>query len=504
MKSNKIFITLFAGLSATLLLTNCSEDFLTKEPSGVLSTSQLNEIAKNDPGSVLLPLTTGLYSTTFAYGSGGLSQHDDFGQKCIDIVTDMMCADMAMPSNSYGWFRDDYNFVSQTKTENRAYGLWRYYYRLIKSANEVLDLIGGDGEVPEDAESKAYYGQAKAVRAYCYFYLVNLYQHPYGEKKDKPGVPIYTSQLIPDFVGQSTVQEVYTLIINDLTEAIEVLKDYDRGSDKSKADKYVAYGLLANAYLMRGESGDYQKAVDAANAVIGSGKFPLMTANDVTKSGFNSITIPSWIWAIDLTSENSPALPTFWGQVDYYTYSYAWAGDFKVIDADLYARIPTTDIRKQQFGSPSGGVGEDPLLPIYKFYDSDRSPGKRLWENDEVYMRVEELYLLKAEALARDNKTSEAATTLKELVDLRDPTTAATFASMSNAALLEEIYFNWRAEMWGEGKVYLAMKRYKKTVKRGPNHYLRAGESFAYNDSRMIFEIPEREELNNPYIVKQQ
>jgi len=119
-------------------------------------------------------------------------------------------------------------------------------------------------------------------------------------------------------------------------------------------------------------------------------------------------------------------------------------------------------------------------------------------------MRVEELYLLKAEALARDNKTSEAATTLKELVDLRDPTTAATFASMSNAALLEEIYFNWRAEMWGEGKVYLAMKRYKKTVKRGPNHYLRAGESFAYNDSRMIFEIPEREELNNPYIVKQQ
>jgi len=486
--------------SAALLLTNCQDDFLDQEPSGMLSTNQLNEISKKDPESVLSSLVSGLYSTTFAFGTGGVEGHDDFGQKSIDITTDFMTGDFGSSSTSYGWFMAEYNFTSQIKTSNKTYQIWRYYYRLVKSANEVLDIVGED-----PTGSEVYYGQAKAIRAYCYFYLVNLYQHPYSDKKDAPGVPVYTTQLVPEIHGQSKVGEVYDLIISDLEDAAEALKGYNRGSDKSKINRYVALGLLANVYLFRGEPGDYQKAAAAAKEVIDSGQFPLMSATDVIQSGFNLLSIPSWMWGIDLTAENSPALPTFWGHVDYYTYSYAYAGNVKIIDDVLYASIPATDVRKNQFGSPATEVvGQDPLAPIYKFYNSARSPGTRVWEDDEVYMRVEEMYLILAEAYARDNKTADAAAILKRLLDQRDTNAAAAVLSLSNSELLEAIYFNWRVEMWGEGKTYFAMKRYKKTVQRGQNHVYRKGEQFAYNYEYMIFAIPEREELNNPYLVPQQ
>jgi tetratricopeptide (TPR) repeat protein len=489
-----------------LLFAACSQEFLETEPTGYLSTEQLGEIAKQNPTLALEPLVTGLYSSTFAAYTGGSTGHDDFGQKSIDICMDYMSGDFGSAATAYNWFMSDYNYTSQIRTANRTYMTWRYYYRLIKSANEVFDILGGDATMPESDDAKAYYGQAKAMRAYCYFYLVNLYQHPYSDKKDSPGVPVYRSQLTTEIHGQSSVREIYDLIISDLEDAVKALDKFDRGSDKSKVDKYVAAGLLANAYLMRGEGDDYVKAAAAANTVISSGKFPLMDADAVLNSGFRSVTIPSWMWAIDLTTENTGSLVTFWGHVDYFTYSYAYAGNIKIMDGDLYASIPVSDVRKKQFGSPSTGVvGANPLAPIWKFYDAGRKAGgDRTWTNDLVYMRAEEMYLLRAEALARSGNADGAKAALKSLLDLRDKSAAANLASLTAAQLLEAIYFNWRVEMWGEGKALLAVKRYKKNVARAANHVYHPNKSFNYNYEWMIFEIPENERINNPNLVPQQ
>ena len=501
---NKFFYILFAAV--IVFYTACSDDFLNTEPTGHLSSEQMNEIANNNPDDVLEPLVTGFYSTTFVQGTGGTTGHDDFGQKSVDICLDFMSGDFGATSMTYGWFGNVYNFTGQIRTDNRAYMNWRYYYRLIKAANEVFDFLGSDESLPENQAAREYYGQAKAIRAYCYFYLVNLYQHPYSDKKDAPGVPVYRSQLTPEVLAQSTVAEVYDRIITDLLDAIEALENFNRGADKSKMDKNVALAYLAYAYLMRGESGDYQLAADAAGEIISSNRFPLMTAHDVINSGFRDIAIPSWIWGIDLTIENTSQLASHWGHVDYFTYSYSWAGDIKVIDADFYASIPDTDVRKGQFGSPTTGViGDAPLAPIWKFWHEGRAPaGDRAWTSDLVYMRVEEMYLIRAEAFARSGNLAAAKTTLKALVDLRDPVVAAEIDAMTEAELMEAIYFNWRVEMWGEGKTLFAVKRYKKTVTRANNHVRLPGSSFAYNYERMIFEIPENEQINNPYLLPQQ
>jgi hypothetical protein len=500
---NKIFAIL-----VLLCFFGCSEKYLETDPDGILVGEQVKQALENDPESVLGPLMTGLYTTTFIQGTGGTIREDDFGQKSTDICLDFMSCDLAS-SGTPGFFMGVYDFLYQSRTGVNADMIWRYYYKIIKGANTIFDLLGSDETLPKDDLVRVYYGQAKVMRAYAYFYLVNLYQHPYSDKKNAPGVPVYRSQINMKPKQQSTVKEVYDLIISDLEESIVALDHFDRGTNKTKIDKSVALGFLAYSYLMRGEEGDYQKAADAAGQVLESGKFPLTTMEEVLNSGFNSLNSGSWMWGIDLTVENTQKESSFWGSMDYFTNGWCIKGYVKMIDADLYAEIPATDSRKKQFGSPiTGIIGEMPLAPIYKFYDLGRIPGgDKLYTNDLVYMRVEEIVLLRAEALARLGDTSGAKTTLKSLLDLRDRDAADNLDNLNNEELLETIRFNWRVEMWGEGKTFFAVKRYKKTVHRSAvsgNHLYHAGESFPYNYERMIFEIPEYEQVNNTNLVSQQ
>ncbi|WP_259322222.1 RagB/SusD family nutrient uptake outer membrane protein [Bacteroides stercorirosoris] len=221
-----------------------------------------------------------------------------------------------------------------------------------------------------------------------------------------------------------------------------------------------------------------------------------MSQAEIIESGFSSINIGSWMWAFDITKDNTAGLPTFWGQIDYFTYSYCSAGDYKMIDKNLYNEIPASDTRKQWF-HPSV------LISWYKFYDSGRKAmGDRTWTNDIVYMRVEEMYLINAEANTRANHLTEARASLKALLDQRDEETASKVNDMNADQLLENIYYNWRVEMWAEGRGLLTLKRFHKSMVRGENNYALTGETISFEDSRLIFEIPEREITNNPNLQK--
>lgn len=482
----KIILALFVILG----MASCSESFLEREPSGDITAEQIQEASRTNP-DISKAMVSGIYSLTFAFGTGGDGGHDDFGQKSIDICMDLMSGDMALGGKRYGWFSDVAQLQDMRSPDTRPLMNWTYYYTIIKSANEVIDGLGG--EMPADDMNKAFYGQAKTLRAYSYFYLANLFANP--NNKSDLCVPVYKTQLTTEALPQSTVSEVLAFVIEDLEEAVTALDGYDRGESKTEINKYIAEGYLAYAYLT---NGDYAKAASAASDVIDNGGFPFMTATEITETGFNSVSIPGWMWAIDLTIDNSPALPTFWGMVDIFTYSYAGVGDHKGMDDGLWATIPDTDIRKQQFVNAFGDGG---LLPIWKFYDNGRTVfGNRTWDNDEVYMRVAEMYLIKAEALARGGNDAGAKTALLELITDRDPAAPERVGALSGQALLDEIYFQWRVEMWGEGKSLLAMKRFKATMTRGTNHVDLAGETYSYDDSRMMYEIPENEINNNPMI----
>jgi len=184
---------------------------------------------------------------------------------------------------------------------------------------------------------------------------------------------------------------------------------------------------------------------------------------------------------------------SWWGQVDYFTYSYAAAGDPKTIDKGLYDKIPADDVRKSQFNAKN-------LMPLNKFFAPERKAmGQRNVVTDYIYMRVDEMQILNAEAYANLNNAASAAESLKKVVSLRKADVNY-ISNLSGQALKDEIYLQTRIEFWGEGKSYLAMKRNKATITRGSNHLSFPGQSYRYNDEKLTFPIPQVEIQNNPQI----
>lgn len=479
--------------ASMLTLFNCNEDFLEATPTEFLTAEQVADAAVNNP-DVIAGSMAGIYTLQFTTGTGGTTGHDDFGQKAYDIYTDMLCGDMALSTNGYNWYRGLTEYqVSTDFTQGNNRKPWRYYYRIIRSANQVIDALGGTDATPELDENKFIMGQAKAIRAHSYFFLTQVYANKYTPSAEI--LPLYTSGA--DQNGPKVATSViYDLMISDLTASISLLDGFTRTA-KNQINKSVAQGTLAYVYA---SMGNWTETAALTSAVITTGGFNLATATEAT-GGFNDVNTSGWMWGVDLTLDNGLDLVSWWGQVDVYTYSYAWAGDSKAIDSDLYNAIPANDIRKSQFlNNPASGYH---LLPFNKFYDPARVVGgQRNVTTDYVYMRVAEMYLLNAEANARLGADGPARTSLKSLLDLRVPSSTYVDA-LSGQALLDEVYFQTRVELWGEGKSYFAMKRNQATITRGANHLSNVGVQTAYDDEKLSLEIPEDEIQNNPFIGTQ-
>jgi hypothetical protein len=493
---------LIFNLLLTVFLVSCEADYLDTLPNGATTTdAQLSDIAEINP-KVLEGLLSGIYSTMYTAGSGGTGDHTDFGQKGVDITLDLLSSDMAYTANNYSWYQ---GITQLTATPNFAnnenYKPWRYYYRIIFGANQVIDALGGTDVVPTEQDAKFIMGQAKALRAYGYFYLSQLYQISYDA--NALILPIYKDAKVPN-QPKSSAADVYALMISDLTESIAYLNGYSRPA-KFNINQNVAKGLLAYVYAARGTSDDLAKVVSLTNDILAA--YPLTTKSQSTAvlasgvltnpdSGFNNVNTPSWMWGVDLTNAINLDLISWWGQMDFYTYSYSWAGDPKGIDRNLLLSIPTSDIRRSQFSAGS-------FRPVFKFFDADRVVGgQRVIESDYIYMRSDEFLLMNAEANAKLNNDAVAITGLKKLLAIRFATPAdfAYVDALTGTPLQDEIYKQTRTELWGEGKIYLAMKRNKKSSVRGTNHLYLKGSTFTYDDPRLSFLIPQQEVLNNPFI----
>src|SRR5690348_2901973 len=176
--------TLYKILTASLVLvaSACDEEFLDKKPSEQLSSEQIKAAAEKDP-SLLNGNIAGLYSTMYNTGTGGTDlNHDDFGQKGYDIYSDLLSSDMVLGALNYGWYSGVARYqATKDYTVNATYQPWRYYYRIVFGANGVIDALGGtDAEQTEETQ-RHIMGQAKAMRAYAYFYLAHFFATGYGD-----------------------------------------------------------------------------------------------------------------------------------------------------------------------------------------------------------------------------------------------------------------------------------------------------------------------------------
>lgn len=503
------FLTYIPVMAAALVsFSSCSEDFLDREPDGnFITPSQIEKSAAWNP-KILLGETQGITTSLIRWQAGGSTDQHDFGQKSIDIATDLISHDMVFSQGcSYGFFRNEAQGTAIGTYGNRTSTAWFTYFKVIDACNFSFTTVGSDEVEPTDAQNKLYFAQAKAARAYAYLQLETLYAGNYETDKDKKVLPIYREQS-DTYHAPETNEKVYEQILFDLDGAIAAFKNAaDAGVTGTTLDQpsiAVAYTLKAYAYLQMGE---YARAKANADLAIETSGKSILPENKLN-FGFNTINNDDWMWGVDITADNTGGLCTFWGMMDLYTYSYVAAGDWKVINSDLFNEIPETDARRNWFTTSPyykryQGTAAEPLclMPTGKFHSAISSTimGDRSWESDIHFMRIEECYLIAAEAEARQDNLSSACTYLKAILDNRDEAKAQAISSMNKAQLLDELFYEWRVEMWGEGKSLMTFKRFKKDIETSAeNDYFNEQGHIPYDSDKIIFKIPNYELQYNP------
>lgn len=495
-------------VGAGLLFGACSKDYLDVSSTRYISKSDIDEISKNSPhlkdGSLY-----GIYAYNMTAFSGGTTGHDDFGQKGYDIYTDMLSGDFNLNARIYGWYTQIANLTDMDNyATNTNYKPWRFYYFMIRSANQIIvDLAGVDNNgMPESRKDKLVLAEAKALRAYMYYNLVNMYT--VGYDANEKILPIYTVAGYNNTPAKPT-REVYELMINDLKSSLAIYEAEDAVNvkDRITVDYNVAKGILAYVYASKGTNDALTEAAKLTKDIIDSNKYSL-ASKEVLLKGFNKVLDnPNWMWAGKISTQTDLDLVSWWGQVDVFTYSYAAVGDSKGMAKELYLSIKDTDVRKQQFSNKpivdvngdTDEFGEDAYLPIGKFYSATGKvlQGQRIVESDYLYMRVEEMYLLNAEVNARLGKDGDAKATLKPFYEIRYGNSDI-IDGKSGTDLLKEVLYQTRVELWGEGKTYAAIKRNKGTFEYGTNHLFYKGQTFQYDNKRLTFKVPQSEIMNNP------
>jgi hypothetical protein len=486
---------IFAAI-LSISLVACSEDFFDIENNGVATADDLADLAAKDPDAILdivQPLQVGIYSymTQFnTQGSGG--SHNDFGWMGIAHLGDVMNDDLALHTQGSGWFTFDYQLDYWAEQYARCFFYWNFCYTLISRANDIISKI--DPETPS-VELKAILGQSLAIRALGHAYAAQMFQQTYVGNEDALGVPILlTNSEEGTNTGRAPLRDVYAQVEKDFKAAVDFLDGWTR-PNKVYIDKNVAAGLYARICLV---TNNWDDAVTYAR--IAREGYSVFTTTELLADGFNNISSKEWIWGADITGETTTMYASFFSFVCSFDAGYGGAvGCYRKMDKKLYDAMSSTDVRRQQFkvGNNVSSVPEASAFPDYANIKFRKVDG---WLADYVFMRVSEMILTEAEALARNGNETQAATVLRELMINRDPSWNA------SSVTGEQVYQQRRVELWAEGFSLFDHLRLKKGIDRsytGSNHYSPVQYKISAGSWYFLFQIPLRELDNNPAITEQ-
>lgn len=473
MKIRNKFIALIA---LVFILSSCQKDFLETAPTDKLSS---NVMFESTQGAMLA--LNGMYRSMYVF----TGNHDGFGHMAVNLNMDLMGEDMVLHSAGYGWFRRNYNFEDHRNADAASTGeRWRFYYELVNNANIIIQYVDDAAGLP--SEKNNIKAQAFAMRGFAYYQLAQLYAPAITQNPNAPGLPLYLEPT-QEGVERSPLSAVYAQIQEDYTTAINLFDGSLAQAHKSHVSLPVVHGLMARMGLA---SGDYPLALTHANQAIGLFEGNLFTSDQYVASNFNNATATEWMWGSVINGEHATIFASFMSHMDARILSYAQLGLQKKVSLALYDQISDTDVRKALFIAP--GEGEGAVVDLNQMKFLVQTPGS--WVADYLYMRVAEMYLIKAEAEARTS--GNAAQTLYDLVSQRDA--SYTLSANTGEALIEEILLHRRIELWGEGFRFPDIKRLGLPLVRPSgdgNHdaSLAVVMNLDANSNMFVWKIPTRE-----------
>lgn len=522
MKLNRYILTALAGLA----LAACSDmDEMTPQ-SGTLLDSQLAEANDADPTRVEAAFN-GMYTKLgMPYGALPSNERpDDFGFIMMSYSNDLEGADMVTPNSGYNWFSVCGELSSRNANYANPFIRYASAYNQIAAANEVIKSYAQMDQTVADNVYKL--AQGYAMRAFSYLNLAPYFQFNYETSADKPCVPLVTEKT-ENFTQNPrvSVADVYKQILRDLDTAIVKLEGYER-PDKAKIDQQVAYGLRARAYLNMGKWAE--ALADAQKAAEG---YTPASIAEVSKPSFYDITDHNWMWGYDMTSvvalKDLAANASSWLR-SFSAEGYAAACQvYAQCNVLLYNKIPDTDVRKgwwvdENLTSPlletvtwGDAKGNDvatlaienikePFLPYTNVKFGMYTYGSTSNDEDWPFMRVEEMILIQAECLLKSGNEPEAKRVLESFVKTyRDPEYTCDPA-VTKRTLENEIWFQRRVELWGEGFSNSDTRRLNKPLVRFHDENSNFPEAFRFNlkndDGWWLLRFPQDEMDTNLAIV---
>lgn len=500
MNNNKY--TSVLAIASMVALGACSDiDDIVPEGGTMLET-QLKATTSIIPGRADATFS-GMYTKLgdpLSFGRFASDRPDDFGFVMMAFSNDLEAADIVGQNNNYNWFSTCSELTTRNADYANPYIRYRGVYDEVARANDVIKAYG-EITAETSAEIKYKVAQAYAIRAFCYLNIAPYFQFNYKTSSDKPCVPLVT-ETTTDFTNnpRAAVKEIYDQIVSDLDFAIANLDGYTR-PDKSKIDKQVAYGLRARANL---DMGKYAEAASDA-AAAAQGYTPASMA-EVSTPSFYNITDHNWLWGYDMTMDVAKAFP--------YATSSSWirsfsangysagTGTYFCINNLLYDKIPDSDVRKgwwvdadlnsplldgltwgslkgQQIATEEIADEKMIFLPYTNVKFGMYTIGGTTNEEDWPFMRVEEMLLIQAEGLIKSGQTAAGVQVLNDFVrTYRDPQYNA---EATGRKIEDEVWFQRRVELWGEGFSNSDTRRLGKPLVRFHGSDSNWPEAFRFN-----------------------
>lgn len=489
----RIFI-IIGFLAVNLFFTACEKDFLETAPTDQVPSITVVETTGNGYAAL-----NGIHRALYLrYGSQGRGGAGHFNMHMSEMGEDHVFNSSTW-TTALRWILTD----SPTNSYNTAH--WAMFYEWIGNANILINGI--DGAVGEQEDKDIIKGQALLYRAYCHFQLVQVWAGRYvkGQTNSQLGIPIRL-ELSRDPLARASVEEVYTQINKDLDDAIALLGSYV-GPNKSHLNANIGLGLKARVALVQG---NWDMAVEYAQDARAD--YTLMD-QDTYRKGFSTDldSNSEFMWASHIVGDQTNYFGNLGAYISRNYSSSSIRANPRSINKPLYNMIADTDVRKTLW-SEDGQHTE--LQDGYEISSRhSRHPytnQKFLAESTSVslmdvpMMRAAEMYLIEAEALARDNQDGLAAQVLYDLISTRDDNYF--LSSNTGQNLIDEIMIQRRIELWGEGFRWLDLKRLNLPLNRkeaGSRHTSSRTAGLlevAADDNRWVWVIPQDEIDSNPLV----
>lgn len=502
----KVLKSIYKVMGCAILaasLSSCVNDWLDVAPSdGTDADAALTSSSDLDAAR------TGMYKAL----KGNSSLVDYYGQQFF-VYGDVHAGDDYQYNNLGGSNRASFyydmnyqtasEFTSSTSSSNVA---WKSPYIVIGRANRIIAAAEG-GALSDAAEAKAtidqYAAEAKVLRALAHFDLVRIYGKPYTEDQGASlGVPLVTEVLESNAKpARSTVAEVYTQVVKDLTEAISS-NALATETEPGYVSVWGAKAILSRVYL---NMGDYANALSVAEDIIKNSGAALWTRDQYSKA-----------W--DASTPNESEF-LFRLNVAGSTDNNDLNGIGNLQQRDGYKEMVATKKFVDMLTSDPKDVRNDMFLPakaekevaVYGtnnvFLNKLRGQGGNLRNVTIVpIIRLSEVYLTAAECAFRNNDKTKAVEYLNDLVKNRT-TTVASLATVDNITL-DRILIERRKELIGEGQRYFDALRNNETITRYTSeadkgwHKTLSKEAQSFNRDyfKAIAAIPQAEINANPNI----